>query len=623
MSLPMPWGQALVHPVEPCQLLSLPLAFTQNALLTPEEFAKRAEERGVDLRSEHLLELHRRRALVPLLRIVQRPPKSSTAVPVAASAADGCNQYRSPIALVNTAGAHGLLIDPGTAPYRPWGNGIPLHTHHGIQRYPSVFYSPYQLLALKPVEHLIHNMSGSRAADGTVTLNLEPLTRDETVALDGGRQLAVLLSALDMHYLPRIILTVHHATVWEKEDPGFEVTPRLKMFGLKPEDLAATAGTLLNQAKVLDPLGAFYELIRQAHPSTWAGLRRDARLAMDYRIAAEILLRALDDLGRTDLSMSPPRKGRMYRSTLDDRLQAEPEQLEEILASRGLSPRPALLLVLEGDTEMRLMPRVLAEVYGKPVPSTLIEPVNMETVDRDLDLLVRHEAAPRLGDDLSNDVVFLVRPPTRILVAVDPEKKYAAKDAPRKEREKLVRRLHESLPVGARSKTSLRQLRSLVDVVTWGTVPWEFANFTNTELAKAIMHCTAVPSGMTQRDLVNALESERTIRKTNPNIRRSPNVEVICLSWPASAKFHKVQLAEELWPILQEKVRRDIASGKRLRVPAARVAMKALGMAYDAPRRRVALRVLVRRSSWLPAPSASPNTVSMTVAPPRMAGTIT
>ena len=114
MSLPMPWGQTLVHPVEPRQLLGLPLAFTQNALLTPEEFAKRADERGVDLRLEHLLELHRRQALVPLLRIVQRPPKSSTAVPVATSAMDGYSQYRSPIALVTTAAAHGLLLDPGT-----------------------------------------------------------------------------------------------------------------------------------------------------------------------------------------------------------------------------------------------------------------------------------------------------------------------------------------------------------------------------------------------------------------------------------------------------------------------------------------------------------------------------
>jgi hypothetical protein len=587
----MPWGQALVHPVEPRQLLGLPLAFTQNALLAPKEFAKNAEERGVDLRPEHLLELHRRRALVPLLRIVQRPPKSSTTVSVAESAINGYHQYRTPIDLTTTAAANGLLVDPGAAPYRPWDGGLPLRTQFGIHRYPSVFYSPYQFLALRPVEQLIRKMSGTRDANGKVTFHLEPLTHDEAAALDGARQLAILLSALDMHYLPRILLTVYHARVWEKEDPGFEVASRLKMFSLKHEELAATAETLLNQAKVIDPLGTFYELIRQAHPGTWAGLRGDALRAMDYRIAAEILLRSLDDLGRTDLSMRPARKGRMYRATLDDRLKAEPEQLEDILASRGLSPRPALLLVLEGDTEIRLMPRVLAEVYGKPVPSTLIEPVNMETVDRDLDLLVRHEAAPRLDDNLGDDVVFLVRPPARILIAVDPEKKYAGKDAPRKERDKLVRRLHESLPAGARSKTSLRQLRSLVDVVTWGTVPWEFANFTNTELAKAIMRCTTVPPGVTQRDLVNALEAERTIRKTNPNTRRSSNVETICLSWPANAKFRKLQLAEELWPILQEKVRRDIASGKRLRVPAAQVAVKALDMARDAPRRRVALRV--------------------------------
>jgi hypothetical protein len=591
MSLPMPWGQALVHPVEPRQLLGLPLAFTQNALLTPEEFAKRASERGVDLRPEHLLELHRRRALVPLLRIVQRPPKSSALVSVAGGAVDGYNQYRSPIALVTAAASHGLLIDPGAAPYRSWEGGLPLRTHHGIRRYPSVFYSPYQLLALRPVEQLVRAMSGSRTASGKVRLNLEPLTNDEIAALDGCRQLAILLNALDMHYLPWVLLTVYHPKEWDKEDPGFEIVSRLKLFGLKPEDLAATAGTLLNQAKVIDPLGVFYELIRQAHPRTWAELRGDALQAMDYRIAAEVLLRALDDLGRSDLSMRPSRKGRMYRATLDDRLQAEPEQLEDILTARGLSPRSALLLVLEGKTEMLLMPRVLDEVYGKPVPSALIDLVNMDTITRDLDLLVRRETGLKLGDELGNDAVILARPPTRILVAVDREGKYEGRDGARKERDKLVRRLHESLPVGARSKMSLRQLRSLVDVVTWGTVPWEFANFTNTELAKAIMRCTTVPQGVTQRDLVRALEAERTIKQTNPNIRRSPNVEAICWSWPASAKFDKLELAEDLWPVLREKVRRDIGSGKRLRVPAARVAVKAFDMARDAPRRRVALWV--------------------------------
>jgi hypothetical protein len=589
VSLSAPWGKPLAHYVDPLRLLGLPLAFTQNALLTPEEFTRRARDRGVGLRVEHLAELHRRRALVPLLRIVQRPSKVSLPVPVAATAVNGYGQYRSPIALVTAAASGGMLVNPRTVPYRPWDGGLPLPTHHGIHRYASVFYSPYQLLALKPAEELISEMSAALAANGEPRFSLRPLTPDEAAAMDGGRQLAVLLSALDMHYLPRILLTAHHAHAWEKEDPHFEAVPRLGMFGLAPEAIAATAEALLLKGRFIDPMGQFYELIRQAHPRTWAGLRGDALLAMDYRIAAEVLLRSLDDLGCGDLPAWPPQKNRMYESALDERLQAKPERLDEILASRGLSPRPAVLLVLEGKTEMLLMPRVLAEAYGKPVPSTLIELVDMKTIDRDLDLFVRHEAGPRLGDNLADDAVLLARPPTRILVAVDPEKSYADRAGVRGQRDMLVRRLYEALPTGMQSGTTMRQLRSLVDVVTWGTTPWEFANFTNTELAKAIMQCSALPSGMTRRDLAAALETERNLRSTNA--RRSPDVEAICRAWPRSAKFRKADLVEVLWPTLQRKVQRDLASGKRPRVPAARVAVKALTMAFEYPRHRPAILI--------------------------------
>jgi hypothetical protein len=70
----------------------------------------------------------------------------------------------------------------------------------------------------------------------------------------------------------------------------------------------------------------------------------------------------------------------------------------------------------------------------------------MKSIDRDLDLLVRHVAGPKLGND-HGDFVLLTRPATGILVAVDPEKKFATKQQQRNERDKLVRRLHESLPL--------------------------------------------------------------------------------------------------------------------------------------------------------------------------------
>ncbi|HEX3960224.1 MAG TPA: hypothetical protein VHZ03_26900 [Trebonia sp.] len=86
------------------------------------------------MRVEHLAELHRRRALIPLLRIVQRPSKASPPVPVAAGAVNGYGQYRSPIALVTAAASGGLLVNPGAVPYRPWDGGLPLPTRHGSHR---------------------------------------------------------------------------------------------------------------------------------------------------------------------------------------------------------------------------------------------------------------------------------------------------------------------------------------------------------------------------------------------------------------------------------------------------------------------------------------------------------
>lgn len=456
--VPLPWGRRLDHRVSATKLLQLPLSFTQSGLLSPDEFTKRAAERGVWLRPEQLLELHRRRALVPLLRIVQRPRQASQ-VAVASGAANGYGQYRSPIALVVEAAHLGQLADAARGPFRPWDSGLPLKLHGRIHRYPSVFYSPYQLLALRAVDALAKEMRVERAADGKLRFDLAPLTSGDILALDGCRQLAVLLSALDAHYLPRILLTIDHADVWGSEDPEFDLEQRLQLFPIWPDSLATNAEQLLVQASFLDPLGRWFEVVRQAHPDSWSDLKGDARLAMDYRIAAEILLRALDDLGRRDLSIPPPRAGRAAPAILDDRLLPEPDRLEATLTERGLSPHPLLLLIVEGATEMLLMPRVLAQVFEQTVPKTLIELLDMKSIDRDLDLLVRHVATPRFSEGQQGDAVHLDRAPTRILIAVDPEKDYGTPSKQRKQRDKLVRRLHESLPATLRSNESFQELK--------------------------------------------------------------------------------------------------------------------------------------------------------------------
>jgi hypothetical protein len=232
---------------------------------------------------------------------------------------------------------------------------------------------------------------------------------------------------------------------------------------------------------------------------------------------------------------------------------------------------------------MLLMPRVLEEIYGEPVPTTVVQLLDMKSVDRDLDLVVRHVVSPRISEEYG-DFARLARPPTRVLIAVDPEKRFATRALQRLERSKLVQRLFESLPNRLRTPAARDELESLVEVTTWGTLPWEFANFTDAELAAGILSCVPHPSGVTRAQVVAALQSERTTKQ-----RRSPNIDRVYASWPQRPR--KVEVAEALWPRLQAKIVRANESNQRRQLPAHRVGIKALEMAMGSARRSVALRL--------------------------------
>ena len=583
MPIPLPWGQSIPHDVPTTDLLGFPMTFTQSPLISPDEFIKKAGERGVRLRVEHLVELHRIKALVPMLRILHRPSKSAPPVAVAESARGYYREVGSPLAHAIEGAAEGHLIDPGLFPYRRWDSGITIPTFGGPRQYPSVFYSSYQLLGLRAYASLVDHMKSKPVGEEGRKFTFEPsLSPEEIAGLELGRRLATVLNALDARYLLQILLTVIHPDLWYEWDPSFDVSERLSHFGATPEHLTSSASALLSQARFFDPLEDWYELMREAHPSQWSKLKGDALLAMDYRIASEILLRAVDELGRDDLSTAPPRAGRMFRATLDDRLKPDAARIELALTSRGLYPVPAVLLVLEGKTETLLMPRVLQELFGRPVPATLVDVINMETIDRDLDLLVRREIAPRLGHD-QGDFVWLSRPPTRMLIAVDPEKKYATKQLCEEQRLRLTRRIYESLEPQYQTATSQQEINHLVEIVTWGQHPWEFANFTDADLAAGIMSLVTLPEGMTKVDLVAALQAERKV--TN----RSPNVENV--GKRMRRKVRKVELAEALWPRLQRKVQADGRRGRPFRTPATTVAARALELALTTHRRNVVLPV--------------------------------
>ena len=583
LPLPMPWaiGEPISHPVTSLDLLRLTMVFSQNDLLSPEEFVKEANVRGRRLKEEHLYELHRIGALVPFYRVMnQRVGPEQCEVPTAVAARErGGYSMGGTNGLVFRAYRLGYVVDPATRPYRSWAKGIPVKRRNYVQRYPSVFYSPYQLLGLLQLAAATKRLRSVWNQDHSVKFTAEePLDAMSRGGFDRGRQLAILLHALDSHFLPRLMRVAYDGTMWRRQEQSFSAEKALEPFGIAPETLAKLAGRLLWHAGNLDPLGPLYKLTRFAHPDTWKALKGDARLAMDLRIAAEMILRALDESGHQALA-SAPKAPRPYRHDLDDRIPASSNGLEQALMEHDLSPNPSVLLVLEGRTEMLLMPKVLEEIYQGSIPPTLVETVLMDTVDRDLDLLVRHVIGLRFGDELGSEAVRLARTTSKLFVAVDPEHGYATPRDVAAKKKLLVDRLFEFLDARYKTSAAYAEIETLVTIETWGTATWEFANFTDSELATALKTTTGISRPW--KDFLAAVRAERALPR--PDIENAGN--------RLGRYGDKMDIAHALMAVLQQKVRRRMEKGTLARLPAGRIGEAALRMALTHHRRSVALKI--------------------------------
>jgi hypothetical protein len=563
-------------------LLSQPLAFTQSDLLSPGEFIKEAGERGVRLQLGQLHELHRIGALVPFFRVLAAPvglPRSELPQAVASREMGGY-QMGGPVGMVLRAHRLGHLVDPATRQYRPWGEGLRIERYGMTDHLPSVFYGSHQLLGLRQLRAVCWRMQATLNDDDTASFQVEALDPLTRAGFAHGRALAIVIHAIDAHFLPYIVGVALHSHLWAELNPTFSISLALEALDTSPEDVAKAADGLLWNAHAIDPLGPLYELVRHAQPDVWKELKGDARLAMDLRVAAEVLFRGLEDVGRADLATPPPREGRMMWTTLDDRLPASSRGLDQALTSRGLSPYPSVILALEGKTEMMLMPSVLETVNEGPVPPTAVEPVFMGGIDQRFDLLVHHAIALRFDRDFG-DVALLGRPPTSLLVAVDPEHAYKTPAEQEAERKKLVQKLFDVLPTKYQTPAARVALDGLVTVTTWEHGPWEFANFTDGELTTAIMKVTPLPSGVTRAQVMAQVKKQRRAKR--------PNVEVVTAPW--RVKVSKVALATATEPLLLRKVRARMKSGTLKKLPAGRVAEQALRMAMASRRRQVGIRV--------------------------------
>ncbi len=286
----------------PLELFDLPLAFSQASLLPPDQFRRELERRGLwPLSLGQLEELHRTGLLRPLFRVVRD---------VRAAKAAARREGRSPLDY--------LMFTPTTGwQLRPWAEAgelrevrpEPFRTWRSYRRALGEFtystseflYSPYQLLVdARRVRDLVRRMRGRQDASGSIRYRLRLSTWEQEAARAGDDRLVVLLSVLEARYRPAIVghvaLGGGSREARQQFDRDFDPVSLLTWLGMSQEAVFETGERLLVTADFMDPLGDWWDVVRFGRRDRWQRLKGEALLALDHRIAAEIILRFHEDL---------------------------------------------------------------------------------------------------------------------------------------------------------------------------------------------------------------------------------------------------------------------------------------------------------------------------------------
>jgi hypothetical protein len=137
---------------------------------------------------------------------------------------------------------------------------------------------------------------------------------------------------------------------------------------------------------------------------------------------------------------------------------------------------------------------------------------------------------------------LLVKPPTHLLVVVDPDPPFETPGRVEMQRQRIV----DEMVAVVRAQgvdPDRAELESLVEVTTWSERCFEFAHFTDSELAGAIVAIHPDCNGLDRGALEGALAMQRQHHNEIKNVwskwRRAPS---------------KTALAEALWPVLRTKL---------------------------------------------------------------------
>jgi hypothetical protein len=274
----------------------MPWALTQQQPLDTGHFIDEAKKRGFDLDLTTLRELYRHRLLIPFVEVTFRPVRPPAKPTRPDSAMGGTRVFD-----LRDARDTGSLRDLSAEPFkrhlqfeydgqkaRGWWNGF--------------LYSPYQLLALPTIEGILagrmYQMRGKRRFARLPKPNEWLLQGTEKL-----RKMILALTALDARYFPSLdpewiqLNNVPNPEDWTDYRASFDPVQMRAWLAYPSEQIRQDAEWLLFRAHDTDPVGEDWSrLMRLAPVRSRRLLKNEALLALDARIAAEILLRFYEDL---------------------------------------------------------------------------------------------------------------------------------------------------------------------------------------------------------------------------------------------------------------------------------------------------------------------------------------
>ena len=443
----------------------------------------------------------------------------------------------------------GCLRDLAMEPFKP---RVPFE--RGRQTSPDwwngLFYSRYQLLALSLLNDVLaerkYQRYGKRRIARLPTPDAALVKR-----MSKRRQAAAALTALEARYLPNLdpewiqLTGVPDTADWEVYRARFDPTQMQARLQYPVEQVRQDAEWLLAHSLSIDPVGADWgRLMRRAPAKSWKDLKDAALVAMDDRIAAEILLRFYEDLVlQGQAEPLPELSNARAWHPLVERISYHPGTLDEDLIRLGLSPHPRVVLALEGESEMYHAPRVWRALGFSDAPE-LMRLLKLGTVSRDLTKVAAVTAAPLVSQKVLENEWSLIKPYTRLLIAVDPDEPLNTPTNVERERRKILNEIKDVLRAQGVERPKPEELEQLVEIRTWNAPCYEFAQFDDEELADGIMEVHQTINGLKKDQLVTSLKYSR---------ERGRDIKEVWSRW--EYKVSKVKLAEALWPTLLDKIR--------------------------------------------------------------------